>query len=66
MTKDYKIPLSERPLLNMAEAKEYFGIGEKKLKDIVAETPEFALRNGVKCLIKRKELEEYLLSEYSI
>lgn len=64
--KKYEIPFSERPLLSINEAAQYFGIGEKKLKDIITETPDFALRNGIKFLIKRKMLEEYLLKEYSI
>lgn len=41
---------------------EYFGIGEKKIKQIVSDNIDagFVIQNGVKCLIKRKRFEDFL------
>lgn len=44
------------------EASEYFNIGEKKMRKLVAENMDsgFVIQNGVKVLIKRKRFEAFL------
>ncbi len=48
--------------LNITEASQYFGIGEKKLRGLIEQNlgTGFVLQNGVKYLIKRKQFEEFL------
>jgi excisionase family DNA binding protein len=64
MKKKEKInmPLWYKYALTISEASVYFGIGEKKLRQVVMEndTAEFILRNGSKVLIKREKFQEYL------
>ena len=64
----FKVPLWEKYTLTIAEASEYFNIGEKKLRQLVQEnsTSDFILNNGVKILIKRMKFEAYLDGVYSI
>ena len=56
------IPIKDKFYLTIDEASEYFGIGEKKLRKIVAENlnSDFVIQNGVKYLIKRKRFEAFL------
>ena len=56
------IPIKDKFCLTIDEASEYFGIGEKKLRKIVAENlnSDFVIQNGVKYLIKRKRFEAFL------
>lgn len=62
-----KIPLWEKANLSLEEAAAYFGIGINKLRDMTSEDRcTFVLWNGNKRLIKRKALEKYLESSYSI
>ncbi len=63
-----KVPLWKKYTLTIAEASEYFNIGEKKLRQLVQEnsTSDFILNNGVKILIKRMKFEAYLDGVYSI
>ena len=60
--KRYSVPICRKYTLTIAEASEYFNIGEKKLRQLVQEnnTADFILNNGVKVLIKRVKFEEYL------
>lgn len=64
----FKVPLWKKYTLTIAEASEYFNIGEKKLRQLVQEnsTSDFILNNGVKVLIKRMKFEAYLDGVYSI
>ena len=64
----FKVPLWKKYTLTIAEASEYFNIGEKKLRQLVQEnsTSDFILNNGVKILIKRIKFEAYLDGVYSI
>ena len=49
------------------EASEYSGIGTSKIKELSnSEDCPFVLWNGAKRLIKRKQFEEYLSSQYSL
>lgn len=61
---------SERFLLTIKEAADYFNIGEKKLYRLTKEDLEnnqnFAVQNGVKLMIKRKKFEELLNNITSI
>lgn len=56
------VPIYEKFLLTIKEATEYFGIGEKKLRQMVEEYEncDWFLYNGVKILIKRKKFEQFL------
>ena len=56
------IPIKDKFCLTIDEASEYFGIGEKKLRKILAENlnSDFVIQNGVKYLIKRKRFEVFL------
>jgi len=62
-----KIPVWEKANLSLEEAASYFGVGVNKLRDMTNEANcPFVLWNGNKRLIKRKILEKYLESAYSI
>lgn len=52
--------ISEKYLLTIDEAAEYTNIGRKKIVEILNSKPDLAVMNGVKRLVKRKELEKYL------
>jgi len=61
------VPLSEKYGLTIDEAAAYFGIGQKKLKEISGEDHcPFVLWVGSKRLIKREALEKYLSRQYSV
>lgn len=57
-----KIPISSKYALDVTEAAEYFGIGQKKLRKIITENLDsgFVVQNGVKYLIKRRQFEIFL------
>lgn len=63
-----RVPISEKFSLTIAEASEYFNIGDKKLRRIINDNIDSGLyiQNGVKILIKRKKFEEYLNNLTSI
>lgn len=62
-----EVPIWEKSTLTLEEAAAYTGIGTQKLRDISAdEHCEFVLWNGTKRMFKRKKLEAYLESAYSI
>lgn len=63
--KSNEIPLSERFMLTIKEAANYFGIGEKTLKKISGDA-NCTLWVGSKRMIKRRALERYLETAYSI
>ena len=52
-----EIPINQRYALTVKEARQYFHIGEKRLRRIAAEHPgaEFLVWNGRKVLIIREE-----------
>ena len=61
MDKEDYVQIKDKFCLNIEEAAEYFGIGQKKLRQLVADHGEdFAILNGVKVLIKRKRFEKFL------
>ncbi len=57
-----KVPIWQRYTLTIEEAAAYFRIGEKKLRQIVAEdeTAAFVLMNGNRIQIKRRLFEQYI------
>ena len=62
-----KVPVWEKANLSLEEAAAYFGIGINKLRDMTNdESCSFFLWNGNKRLIKRKQLERFLETAYSI
>ena len=62
-----KVPVWEKANLSLEEAAAYFGIGVNKLRDMTNdESCSFVLWNGNKRLIKRKQLERFLETAYSI
>ncbi len=63
----YEVPIWEKANLNLEEASAYSGIGINKLRDITNKDDcKFVLWVGSKRLIKRKKLDEYLETAYSI
>lgn len=68
MGKEISVPLWEKYTLTIAEASQYFGIGEKKLRQMIQEndTADFLLNNGVKVLIKRVKFEQFIDETCSI
>lgn len=56
------IPVWKRYALTIAEAADYYHIGENKLRMIADEHPEadFIIMNGNRILIKRQKFEEFL------
>ena len=61
------VPLSEKYGLTIDEAAAYFGIGQKKLRELSGEAHcPFVLWVGSKRLIKREALEKYLSRQYSV
>nr|WP_296955364.1 excisionase [uncultured Mediterraneibacter sp.] len=63
-----KIPIWRKYSLNVTEAAAYYGIGEKKLRQIAYENPgaEFILEIGTRIRFKRKLFEDYLDSAESL
>lgn len=62
-----EVPIWEKTLLTVEEAAAYSGIGINKLRSLSdSEKCSFVLWNGNKRLIKRKELDVFLLRQYSI
>ena len=64
----FNIPVWEKWNLTIAEASEYFNIGETKLREIITNNPtaDYILKNGNKTLIKRKQFETYIDEQYII
>jgi hypothetical protein len=62
MEKQERVPLWERYMLTIAEASEYFNIGENKLRLIVDsnEGADFIMQNGNRTMLKRKLFEQFL------
>ena len=62
MTCEKQVQVKDKFCLTIEEAAEYFNIGEKKLRRIIADHMDSGLviQNGVKILIKRKRFEDCL------
>lgn len=57
-----EVPVWEKYTLSIEEAAEYFRIGQKRLRQMVAENPDadYILMNGNRIQIKRKLFEKYI------
>lgn len=57
-----EIPIWEQYTLSIEEAAEYFRIGQRRLRQLVADNPtaDFFLLNGNRVLIKRKMFEQFI------
>lgn len=57
-----KVPIWEKYTLTIAEASDYFNIGESKLRRFLSEHEgeSYILMNGTKVLIKRKQFEKII------
>ncbi len=57
-----KVPIWEKYTLTVAEASDYFNIGESKLRKFLSEHQgeKYILMNGTKVLIKRKKFENII------
>lgn len=56
-----EIPIWERSCLTLEEAAMYSGIGIHKIRELTNDPQcDFVLRNGVKRLIKRRKLDEFI------
>ena len=56
-----EIPFWNKYLLTIAEATQYFSIGEKKIRRLVENGDgDFSLKNGTKTLINKKLFEKYV------
>ena len=62
MAGEIEVQVKDKFCLTIDEASEYFNIGEKKTRKLVAENMDsgFVIQNGVKVLIKRKRFEVFL------
>ncbi|MDO5445487.1 MAG: excisionase [Eubacteriales bacterium] len=56
------IPFWEKYALTVNEAAAYFHIGDKKLREIIADDPEadYLLKVGSRQMIKRKRFEQFI------
>lgn len=62
-----EIPIWEKSNLTLEEAAAYSNIGIKKLRQITNEkTCNFVIMVGNKRLLKRKQFDKYIESQYSI
>lgn len=56
------VPIWQKYSLSIPEAAQYFGIGEKRLRQIIADNPhaDFVMEIGSHVRIKRRLFEQYL------
>ena len=58
------VPIWKKYMLTVEEATQYFGIGEKKIRNLIVENIDtdlcFTIKIGNKSLINRKKFEEFL------
>lgn len=66
--KVYEYPIWRKYALTVSEASVYFGIGEKRIRQIIEDNPyeDFILEIGSHVKIKRELFEKYLNSMNSI
>ena len=66
--KNYEVKLCEKFSLTIAEAAAYFGIGEKKLRNMIENNRQarWYIQNGVKNMINREKFEAFLNEAYAI
>ena len=63
-----EVPIWEKYALTVTEAAEYFHIGTKKLRQVIARDKyaKYLIWNGGRVFIKRKMFEEYLNNEIQL
>lgn len=62
-----QVPIWEKSTLTIYEAAAYTNIGQGKLRELTRQKNcPFAIWIGTKCLLKRKQLEDFLDEVYSI
>lgn len=67
MEKDGETPIWEKPTLTLEEAAEYFNIGINRLRDLSNEDDcDFVVWVGSKRLFKRKKLEAFIETQFSL
>ena len=68
MSKDNNVPIYKKYLLSIKEASEYFGIGETKLREIMAldYVADCIVNNGSRILIKRVKFEKFIDDTYKL
>lgn len=66
--KTNEVPLWKKYALTLSEAAQYFGIGERKLRQIADDNRDtgIVIYNGVKLLFKRERFSEWLNEVNSI
>ena len=66
-SREFDVRISEKPTLSVYEAAAYTGIGIQKLVRMSDEPGcEFVIFVGTKRMFKRRKLEEFLESHYSV
>lgn len=55
-----EVPIADKYMLTVEEAAAYFNIGEARIKEITDEFTDLTVMVGVKRLINRKKMEQYL------
>lgn len=62
MVEQTQVEIKDKFCLTIDEASAYFNIGEKKIREVIADNLDtgFIIQNGVKFLIKRKQFEDFL------
>lgn len=62
--KSQNVPIWQKYMLTVDEATQYFGIGEKKIRNLISENMDsdfcFTVQIGNKSLINRKKFENFL------
>lgn len=67
MNQKVVVPIWEKATLTLEEAAAYFGVGVNKLRELTnGDHCKYVLWVGNKRLIKRKAMEDYLQSQFSI
>ena len=55
-----EVPIADKYMLTVEEAAAYFNIGEARIKEITDDMKDLTVMVGVKRLINRKKMEQYL------
>lgn len=55
-----EVPIADKYMLTVEEASAYFNIGEARIKEITDGAQDLTVMVGVKRLINRKKMEQYL------
>lgn len=62
--KNQNVPIWQKYMLTVDEATQYFGIGEKKIRNLILENVDtdfcFTVQIGNKSLINRRKFEDFL------